>query len=955
MTAQPAGIHAAAGATAWNDSAENGTTAWETCIDGSGESVGNVLRLVKRDLLRLLRVPAAWVICVGLVVIPSLYAWFNIVGFWDPYGNTKSIQVAVANEDEGTSSDMLGKLNLGDQIVESMKSNDQLGWHFVSRADALDEVKSGRSYAAFVIPKDFSRNLATLVSGDFKQPKLEYFVNEKANAIAPKITDIGSTTLDTQINNTFVSTASQVITATVNDKIAQVQGKARTAQSNATKTLGKSVGNLQSARDSIADLDSTVAAARTKAAGAKTTLTQAQKQAAVLSQGLQGTAKLLTSTSNDLTKFSSSMSSTLDQGSRLLSQSSSKANVSVGTVAGKITAAKGTVDSAIETGKSVNERNAEVITALESIEQSLPENSTVRTQLHQLINGRNGDGVTGLKHDNEATKQTLDNLSTLSDDTGRTATSVAGATNGLDTAVQNTLTTVDGYRATLGDTTMPQVNSGLAQLSSTASGLSGAIERQQGLVDQTSAVLDQLDSTLATTAKALEQTDATLGDIETDLKTAQTDVTALSTSDAWRKLTSNGRLDATKIADFMFSPTTLKTDTLFPVNSYGSGMAPLFTDLSLWVGAFVLMVIVKLEVDDEDIDGLTIGQSYLGRWLLLAMFAIAQGVICCVGDLVIGVQAANVPAFIATGALTSLTYLSITYSLSTTFQHVGKALCVLLIIVQIPGASGLYPIEMMPGFFRHLYPFFPFTYSIDALRETIGGFYENHYATAIAHLFVFIAASFVLGLALRPYLTNLNRLFAREIEQSDIIIGEKVETPFRRYRFSQAIRALSNRAEYRAAIHHRAMKFARLYPRLKIGAIVAGIIVPIALIVLFSVSSNFVDASRKVVILAAWALWILLMIGFLIAIEYIRDNIQRQMMLGSMKDEDIRALFSVRSRLRGLALPMVAPRAASGGANARRPKHTAPDAAAGSATDNPDSSGNDDNAANDDNGNGKEM
>ncbi|PWG60023.1 YhgE/Pip domain-containing protein [Bifidobacterium catulorum] len=890
--------------------------------------MGNVFRLVRRDVMRLLRVPAAWVICAGLVVIPSLYAWFNIYGFWNPYGNTKSIQVAVVNEDEGANDKTLGKLDLGEQIVAAMKANNQLGWHFVGRDEALDEVKSGESYAAFVIPKDFSAKLATIVSGDFRQPKLEYYVNEKANAIAPKITDVGSSTLSTQINGTFVSTVSEVVTSTVNDKLTEAEGKVSTAQSDTVKALARSEGDIEDARDAIVDMNDTVDAARNKARNAKATLDRATRQAQIISHGLQGTSKLLTSTGDSMTKFSSSMGSTLDNGSRLMSQSAAKADLSVSKAAAKVTTAQGSVGAALEAGKDINARNAEIITELEDIQQALPSDSAAYAQIDRLLNGHDGDGDSGLKHTNTAVGQTLKDLDTLNTDTGRTATSIADAAGTIDTAAQGTLKAVDGYRSTLGTTTIPQVNGGLNQLSATANGLSGIVASQQGLIDQTSAILDQLDSTLATTSKALKQTDGTLRDVADDLSTAKTDVAALSTSEAWQRFTRNGKLDAQKIANFMFAPTMLSTRTLYPVNSYGSGMAPLFTDLSLWVGAFVLMVIVKLEVDDEGVPGLTVGQAYMGRWLLLSILAILQGVVCCVGDLAIGVQAANVPAFIATGVLSSLTYLSILYALSVTFQHVGKALCVVLIIVQIPGASGLYPIEMMPAFFRWLYPFFPFTYSIDALRETIGGFYGNHYAVAVAHLLVFAALSFILGLLLRPYLTNLNRLFARQIAQSDMIIGEQVEAPFHQYRFSQVIRALSNRAEYRAAIHRRAMKFARLYPRLKVGAIAAGIIVPCVLIVLFSVSQNFVSPNGKAVILASWAIWILVMIGFLIAIEYIRDNIERQLLLGSMNDEDIRSMFSVRDRLKSLSWtppkPQRRPRHAAGHAETGAEGHDAP-------------------------------
>ena len=152
-------------------------------------------------------------------------------------------------------------------------------------------------------------------------------------------------------------------------------------------------------------------------------------------------------------------------------------------------------------------------------------------------------------------------------------------------------------------------------------------------------------------------------------------------------------------------------------------MAPLFISLSLWIGTLMLCVILKLEVDKEGVPGLTVMQGYIGRWLFFALLVTLQAVVCVTGCLLIGVQAASVPAFFATAVLLSLSYLCITYTLSSSFQHIGIGLCIIMVFVQIPGGTGLYPVEMTDAFFRTVYPMFPFTYGINALRETIGGFY----------------------------------------------------------------------------------------------------------------------------------------------------------------------------------------------------------------------------------------
>ncbi|MUG03843.1 DUF3533 domain-containing protein, partial [Bacillus tequilensis] len=158
---------------------------------------------------RLARVSKAWIIIIGVIVTPSLYAWFNIVAFWDPYSNTQQVSVAIVNEDAGASSDLTGHIDVGGELVDQLKQNDKLGWTFVDEDEAMDAVRSGRSYAAIIIPPDFSRDFLSITTGEFTRPALEYFVNEKANAIAPKITDVGASTLDNQINSTFVSTVAQ--------------------------------------------------------------------------------------------------------------------------------------------------------------------------------------------------------------------------------------------------------------------------------------------------------------------------------------------------------------------------------------------------------------------------------------------------------------------------------------------------------------------------------------------------------------------------------------------------------------------------------------------------------------------------------------------------------------------------------------------------------------------------
>ena len=835
--------------------------------------MGNIFKVLKRDFLRLFKVPAAWVILFGMVFIPPLYSWYNIVGFWDPYGNTKGITVAIANNDDGTDNALIGKQNLGDQIVKQLKSNDQLGWTFVTEAEAMDQVESGKAYAAIIIPKDFSDDLAGVVTGGKSRPTLEYYVNEKASAIAPKVTDVGAFTVDRTVNSTFVSTVSKVLTEVINTVGDKAISTEDTTKAKALTALAEASGDVQHTRSTIAKLTTKLTDTPEQTRTARQALDDARALGIDTAEGLAGVSTLIGTTQTNLNGFVTSTSEALDQGSSLLSQAAAQANQSVGTVAGTISAANQQVGGLINTAEDINQANADIIDQL----KGLP--NADREPLQSAI--------ATLESRNSELAGALGNLDSLNTTIGNASTDTAGLAQHLNTATQTTVREANTARGTITSGAIPQLNTGLNTLSSTANTLSTGITSQGSLIDQSKSTLDQLDKAASTTVTALHDTDKALAGMQTKLETLATDIKTLSVSSSLSSLIdTDGKLDAATIADFMLSPSVISERAVYPVASYGSGMAPLFTTLSLWVGAFVLVVIPKLETDDEGIDDLTPTQGYLGRFLLLATLAAVQGLVTAIGDLVIGIQCASAPVFLLTCVITSLVYMSVIFALSTTFMHVGKGVCVALVILQVPGASGLYPIEMMPAFFRAIYPLLPFTYSIDAMRETIGGFYDGLWFAYIGKLLVFAVLAFVLGLGARPKLANLNRLFAREIKESDMIIGEPVHLPGSEYRVTQAIAALADRDEYRHAIERRAAKFAYQYPRLLLGALIAGFVVPAALIIVFALTT-----SEKIVVMGTWLAWVLIIMGFLMVVEFMRDSIRRQTELGNLSDESIRAML----------------------------------------------------------------
>ncbi len=839
----------------------------------------NVLRVFARDVKRIARTPAAWLVALFLIVLPSLYTWFNVAGFWNPYENTGNLRICVVNEDGGAHDDVLGDLELGSQIVDQLKGDHQLGWDFTDRDQAMQAVEAGEAYAAFVIPRDFSEDMATILTGNFQAPQLEYYVNEKTGPVAPKIADTGATTLDTTVNDTFVATASEAVASGINDWLGDARSDIDAAQSSAASELDEAGDDVNAARAALSDLKASAEDAVGKADAAKQTLAEAKDQAVLLASALGDVSELTAEASSGIVGFSTSMGSVLDQGTRLLSQASSQADSAIGQTASGIVAAQGDVDAAIARANAVVQENAQMAQALQDAADALPDGAG-KDALAQA--------ASALLEANGQTQQTLDGLSALSADISSAASSASGASGAVDSAVQGSLSAADGFRKSLSDETVPSLSDGLGKVGAAANGLSSSVSGQLVLIDQTSSALDELKSTLRLSGDALSQTDDLLAGLQSDFETAATDIQAIGSSSALEELF-GGELNPDKVADFMMSPTTVQTEKLYPVNSYGSAMAPLFINLTLWIGAFMLMVIMRVEVDDEGVPGVTAWQRYLGRWLLLAAMAALQATVCVTGCLVMGVQTASVAAFYLTAVGASLAYLSIQYALSSTLQHVGMGLCIILVFVQIPAATGLYPIEMTTGFFQAIYPAFPFTYGINAMREVIAGFYDGTWLHEMGMLAAFFAVFMALGLAARPYVANLNRMFARQLEASDLINSETVQLPERRYRIAQLIAVLSDREEYRGALVRKAARFMRLYPRMKAGALIFGVAAPVAAMVALAVTQ-----AEKVVMLTVLLAWFVVLVGFLVVMEYVRDNLVRQAELGSLSDDEVLALYARR-------------------------------------------------------------
>lgn len=828
--------------------------------------VKKAFQIFKRDILRLLKNPVALVITIGVCVIPSLYAWYNIVANWDPYGNTANIKVAVANNDQGTSNEYVGELNAGDETVSKLKENDQLGWVFTDADAAVEGVKSGEYYAAIVIPDDFSANLTSMLTGTFTQPQLEYYCNEKKNAIAPKVTDTGAQTVEEQINETFVATVSETLVEKIQNAAGDLDAQGAETQGGILENVQRSNRALQDVRDALAGMQKTIATSKEAGAKADETLAALSGQIPSLVNALDKGDALLASARTSSRNFASSLNTTLSHGLTQMGKVSSNANVAVGKLSGAISAAGGKVDGALaDVQMVINDVNGIIIDIRE-------------------ITGIDSGLILSALEEQLAELQTLkDALQDQSTDIQNSAGAIAGAVSSLDSATQQGISAMEGVQQDMASTVLPQLSQGMDSFSEVSGDLTGVVTSLEPTIAQARGVLAQLTTTLDQASSTMSQADSSLGKLQGTLSTAANDVAALRASESLDKLDEILGASSADLADLMSSPVTLTTKAVYPVSNYGSGVAPFYTNLALWVGGCVLIAIIKLEVDGEGIGAFTATEGYFGRWLLLVVLGFAQAFIVCCGDLVLGMQCLRPELFVLAGIFTSFVYVNIIYALASAFKHIGKALVVILVIVQIPGSSGMYPIEMMPDFFQYLHPLLPFTYGISAMRETIGGMYGMDYAINLGVLAVFLAVALFIGVKLRTLMLNLNLLFDKELERTGVMICEKDDRPRERFSLRWALRAMLDTAGYREDLILRAARFEERYPKL----IKAGFMLVFGLpVVLFILTATLdLEIEGKIIMLVLWIASVILADTYMIVVEYIRESMQFQLRIAELPDD----------------------------------------------------------------------
>lgn len=683
----------------------------------------------------------ALIIAIGLCFIPSFYAWFNIYSNQDPYANTGNIAIAVVSEDRGFQTEDGNTVNMGNAVIEQLKENDSIGWKFLdSSEEAVAGVESGDYYAAVIINERFSESMFSIFTEGLENPTITYYENEKKNAIATKITDTAVDTLKASINETFLETAASTMFAQMGElsgKIEQEGGVDGFREK--LVEINDSLENYNMMIDQFLEGNRTLAGGIEKA---NAQIPGVENRIQTAEDAMKNSQTQLDTTDATLATFSQNVEKTLsdiEASLNRIAKDIDEADLS--------NSAKKTVESIEQTGKDVRAL-IEQLTLLHSTISELEQKKELAEAQQMDVS----DILAQIEKLKEAAAQIEDILKKIELEQG--AEAIGDATKTVEEHVKQSLATCRQTVESMRNIYTNQLVPGVSGILDTASQV---LVNVTNLLNNLNHTLGDMETIFNGTQNMVDSTDESFRQIQSLLKSSQAKIQdAIDRLDAAEEDEKMGIIvnllggNAESYGKFFAQPVQVETQEVYPIRNYGSAVAPFYTTLAIWVGALVLVALIKVRATGENLEKPKRHELFMGRYLIFFLLGQVQTLIIVLGNIFwLHCQVENPFLFWFASAITSFTFTLLIYALTLSFGDIGKAIAVVLVVIQIAGSGGTYPIEILPEFFRKVYIFFPFPYAINAMRETVGGMYGGAYEKYLAELLIFAAVALLVGLLIR--------------------------------------------------------------------------------------------------------------------------------------------------------------------------------------------------------------
>ena len=733
----------------------------------------NIWKIFTGDLKKLVKQPFALVIIIGLCVIPSLYAWFNIFANWDPYANTGGIPVAVVSLDKDYTRKDGSVVNMGESVLESLHSNTSVKWIFLdTEEEAREGVEAGKYYAAIVITDKFTYSMYNVFSDDFENPSLIYYQNQKSNAIATKITDTVAGTLQNTINETFIKVAATTIFEEGNSVSDQMQGDSYVEEFRA---------DLEELNDNLKEYSAMIDTFRAGNDRLEAAITHVNYEIPVMQKKLDATTASLNQSSQNL-------SSTRDT----LSNFSTNVDTSMSTIQTSLEDMKKILDQsklADDTAQMTKDLNK---VARDTNTLNGQVNNLLAALIEQRVQGSvsGGDASIGSGSGNtaatdaaiealKAMQKELDMMNTVigsvlesTDEQAaeKAKVNVNNAMNNLKNVIDSCENSVSNMQGIYKNNLVPQMQKVLTNMSDSLNQVTTLVNTLSNTVQNIGVVMEGVGDAVDGTSESLGQIQGVVDGISQKLTDLTEQLEGASEEEMMDILVRFLGGDPDSLGAYFASPVTMETIAMYPVATYGSAMTPFYSTLAIWVGSTILVALVKVKASPKNLKNVQSYQLYFGRYLLFLLLAQIQAAIIVAGDLwLLKVNIVEPGLFFLAASFTATAFSLLIYSLTLAFGDVGKAVCVIVMVLQIAGSSGTFPIELLPDIYQKIYIFFPFPYAITAMREALAGMYGTAYMTALAKLILFMLEGLFIGLVIRIPFVKLNHFVEERMEDTELM------------------------------------------------------------------------------------------------------------------------------------------------------------------------------------------
>ena len=714
----------------------------------------NIIEIFRNDIKEVFRKTNTWIIIVGLIFLPSMYAWPNILSSWDPYGHTNNIKVAVTSEDDGATVD--GKeLNLGKSLVEGLKNNKNLDWQFVSnKQEAEDGVRIGNYYASIVVPKNFSQDMTSVSRTEPQRATIEYTVNEKINAISPKITNSGASAIANNISKNFVETANGIIFEKLHEAGIKFEENLPSIE-KAKEEIFKLNDNFSTYESTLSELIGKVEYGYNILNNVQNTLPEIDR-VATNSIMIADKAGI---TINNIQGFNERLLPIINNHLNVVEEVSKEANVIAKELQQKpdkteeIKARQKALDSRLQA-------STERLQLVKNIFEYFNKLSSERLFNNQL------ERVTTLSNDITTIKEVNNNIYNKMDHYDEIADTVKEEFVNKSARVNEVSSNMNSK---LNVEVAPLISQVLSKAEVNIDKVSGIIAGAQGELPAVERKLSETEVKISNAYGKLLSLQAQMPSAKSKIQKLTDEIKKADSGIDKNQLFNLLKVDYKQQAEFFANPVKLQENKLYHIENYGSAMTPFYTVLSIWVGSLLMSSLLTTKVEDEE-NKYKPYQKYFGRGLLFVIISLFQTLIITLGDMyVLGTQATSPYRFVLYALLISLLFSSIIYTIVCILGNVGKAVCIVLLVLQLGSSGGTFPIQMTSEFFQALYPKVPFTYSIGLLREAVGGVYIPAVERDIKILFIYLIVVLIGG-AILVSLKARSAKLSRERERSKLFL-----------------------------------------------------------------------------------------------------------------------------------------------------------------------------------------